>query len=74
MTSQFTSLNALGLILMTIKSFTRSADRYCFEEILKRLASENIAQRRNAMDVLSEVIHISSDSASTLSHSLWYAT
>ncbi|KAJ9543843.1 hypothetical protein OSB04_023550 [Centaurea solstitialis] len=60
-----------AVVTLIAEYCSMSADRSCFEEILNRLASENIAQRRNAMDVLSEVIHISSDSASTLSHSLW---
>ncbi|KAI3667410.1 hypothetical protein L6452_42467 [Arctium lappa] len=62
---------ARAVVTLIAEYCSMSADRYCLEEILKRLASENIAQRRNALDVLSEVIHLSSDSASTLSHSLW---
>ncbi|XP_024965631.1 uncharacterized protein LOC112505833 isoform X4 [Cynara cardunculus var. scolymus] len=62
---------ARAVVTLIAEFCSMSADRYCLEEILNRLAGENIAQRRNAFDVLSEVIHISSDSASTLSHSLW---
>ena len=54
--------------------FTRSPDGQCLEEVLKRLASGNALQRRNAVDVISEIIHLSSNSVTVLSHSMWYGT
>lgn len=41
-------------------------------EILKRLASGNISQRRNALDVISEILNISSESQKLLPYSAWY--
>ncbi|CAJ1911035.1 unnamed protein product [Sphenostylis stenocarpa] len=37
-----------------------SKDDQCLMEVLQRLGSGNISQRRNAMDVISKVVHISS--------------
>lgn len=54
---------------------TRCADDYCLKEVLKRLKSENVIQRRNAVGVISELICISSltsHSDSMLSHLAWY--
>uniref|UniRef100_A0A5B6YYI7 Uncharacterized protein n=1 Tax=Davidia involucrata TaxID=16924 RepID=A0A5B6YYI7_DAVIN len=42
--------------------FTRSTDSWCLQEVLKRLASGSVLQRRNAVDVISELIRISPDS------------
>ncbi|TKY62599.1 hypothetical protein E2542_SST12457 [Spatholobus suberectus] len=50
---------------------TRSKDDQCLLEVLKRLASGNISQRRNAMDVISEVLHISSKSQNLMPFSAW---
>ncbi|WJX83908.1 hypothetical protein P8452_66534 [Trifolium repens] len=46
----------------------------CLMEVLKRLASENISQRRNAMDVIAEILHISIASKKQLPHSAWQET
>ncbi|XP_023752977.1 uncharacterized protein LOC111901348 isoform X1 [Lactuca sativa] len=62
---------AKAVVTLIAEYCSMSPDKYCLEEILKRVASENIAQRRNALDVLSEVIHISSHSEAILSHSVW---
>ncbi|KAL4587515.1 hypothetical protein LXL04_000386 [Taraxacum kok-saghyz] len=62
---------ARAVVTLVAEYCSMSSDTYCIEEILKRFGSENIAQRRNALDVVSEVIHISSDSEATLSHSVW---
>ena len=75
MTCQFSYLVCLPLNAVLTENilFSRSADVHCLGEILKRLAGDDIAQKRNALDVVSEIINISSDS-SRLSHSVWYAT
>lgn len=54
--------------------FTRSPDGQCIEEVLRRLASGNAPQRRNAIDVISEIIHRPSSSVTLLSPSMWYGT
>ncbi|RDX96305.1 hypothetical protein CR513_21050, partial [Mucuna pruriens] len=48
-----------------------SKDDQCLMEVLKRLASRNISQRRNAMDVISEALHISSKSQNLMPYSAW---
>lgn len=48
-----------------------SRDSQCIQEVLKRIASGNVLQRRNAVDVISELICISSDSINELSHLAW---
>ncbi|KAI3679664.1 hypothetical protein L2E82_51062 [Cichorium intybus] len=62
---------ARAVVTLIAEYCSMSADKYCLEEILKRLGNENIAQRRNALDVVSEVILISSNSEATLSNSVW---
>nr|XP_043612330.1 uncharacterized protein LOC122584038 [Erigeron canadensis] len=62
---------ARAVVTLIAEYCSMSADSYCLEQILKRLTSESTAQRRNALDVISEVITISSDLASTLSESTW---
>ncbi|XP_056696131.1 uncharacterized protein [Spinacia oleracea] len=48
-----------------------SADGWCLDEILKRLASGSISQRRNSADVISELIPLSSKSTKVTSSSFW---
>ncbi|MFS8002117.1 putative armadillo-like helical protein [Helianthus anomalus] len=62
---------ARAIVILIAEYCSMSEDRYCLDQILKRLASENINHRRNALDVISEVINISSDSPSNLSHPVW---
>ncbi|KAI3811705.1 hypothetical protein L1987_21434 [Smallanthus sonchifolius] len=62
---------ARAVVTLIAEYCSMCEDIYCLEQILKRLTSENINQRRNALDVISEVINILSDSPSTLSHSVW---
>ncbi|KAK1427113.1 hypothetical protein QVD17_15796 [Tagetes erecta] len=62
---------ARAVVTLIADYCSASEDRYCLDQILKAIASENINQRRNALDVISEVISNSSDLPSTLSHSVW---
>ncbi|KAK9986731.1 hypothetical protein SO802_031682 [Lithocarpus litseifolius] len=48
-----------------------SRDSRCIQEVLKRIASGNVLQRRNAVDVISELICKSTDSIDELSHLAW---
>ncbi|WJX84214.1 hypothetical protein P8452_66810 [Trifolium repens] len=55
-------------------TYKKCKDDMCLMEVLKRLASENISQRRNAMDVIAEILHISLASKKPLPHSAWQET
>ncbi|KAB2098015.1 hypothetical protein ES319_A01G209000v1 [Gossypium barbadense] len=48
-----------------------STDGHCLEEVLKRLDSGNAIKRRNAFDVISELVQISKDSSHKAHHSTW---
>lgn len=61
-----------NLTLKNEKWLNRSADGHCLKEVLERFTSGNIIQRRNAVDVISELISISSQTDSTNSHLAWY--
>ncbi|KAH6818792.1 hypothetical protein C2S51_002395 [Perilla frutescens var. frutescens] len=43
----------------------------CLYEVLKRIFSKNVVQRRNAVDVVTDLIHITSGSVDTLSEEEW---
>ncbi|XP_004308739.1 PREDICTED: uncharacterized protein LOC101304629 [Fragaria vesca subsp. vesca] len=48
-----------------------SRDSQCLKEVIERLTSEDVQQRRNAVDVISEVIHLSSDSKNVHTQLSW---
>ncbi|XP_020211045.1 uncharacterized protein LOC109795896 isoform X1 [Cajanus cajan] len=59
-----------GAVVMLIAEYcSMSKDDQCLMEILKLLDSGNISQRRNAMDVITEVLHISSKSQNLMPYS-----
>ncbi|XP_061373685.1 uncharacterized protein LOC133316013 isoform X2 [Gastrolobium bilobum] len=60
-----------AVVMLIAEYCSMSKDDKCLMAILKRLASGNISQRRNAMDVISEIFHISSGSQKLLPHSAW---
>ncbi|OIV92331.1 hypothetical protein TanjilG_10541 [Lupinus angustifolius] len=62
---------ARAVVMLIAEYCLMSNDNKCIIEVLKRLASANISQRRNAMDVISEVIHISSESQKPFPFSAW---
>ncbi|KAH7557293.1 hypothetical protein JRO89_XS11G0106900 [Xanthoceras sorbifolium] len=62
---------ARAIVMLIAEYCSINADGHCLQEILKRLSSENAIQRRNAIDVLSELIHISSHSVNAQSHLAW---
>ncbi|KAL6523246.1 hypothetical protein OROGR_016849 [Orobanche gracilis] len=47
------------------------SDSKCLYEVLKRIDSGNVAQRRNAVDFVADLIHLSSVSVNTLSPAAW---
>ncbi|WJX83975.1 hypothetical protein P8452_66592 [Trifolium repens] len=59
-------------IIFLLLDCLKCKDDMCLMEVLKRLASENISQRRNAKDVIAEILHISLASKKPFSHSAWY--
>ncbi|XVE96000.1 hypothetical protein REPUB_Repub02eG0183900 [Reevesia pubescens] len=62
---------ARAVVMLIAEYCSISAYGHCLEEVLKRLASGNAIQRRNAFDVISELIQISSDSSHKAYHSTW---
>ncbi|KAJ8528546.1 hypothetical protein K7X08_022238 [Anisodus acutangulus] len=48
-----------------------SSDTQCLEEILKRLTSGNVSQKRNAVDFISNLIHMSKESDTVLPPPMW---
>ncbi|KAK7336580.1 hypothetical protein VNO77_17125 [Canavalia gladiata] len=60
---------ARAAVMLIAEYCSMSKDDKCLMEVLKRLASGNISQRRNAMDVISEVLCISSKSQSLMPYS-----
>lgn len=47
------------------------SNRKCLDEVLKRIYSKNVAQRRNAVDAVAALIQINSGSVDTLSQEEW---
>ncbi|XP_050227976.1 uncharacterized protein LOC126677419 isoform X2 [Mercurialis annua] len=62
---------AKAVILLIAEYCTMSTSSNCLNQILKRLASGNAAQRRNAMDVVSQLVCSSSKSEIKLSYLGW---
>ncbi|MCE2054937.1 hypothetical protein HAX54_041674 [Datura stramonium] len=48
-----------------------SSDTQCLEEILKHLISGNVSQKRNAVDFISDLIHMSMESDTVLPPPIW---
>ncbi|KAB2046309.1 hypothetical protein ES319_D01G224400v1 [Gossypium barbadense] len=62
---------AARAVVMLIAEYCSITDGHCLEEVLKRLDSGNAIKRRNAFDVISELVHISKDSSHKAHHSTW---
>ncbi|XP_031251733.1 uncharacterized protein LOC116109645 isoform X2 [Pistacia vera] len=62
---------ARAVVMLMAEYCFISADGHCLQEVLERLTSGNIIQRRNAIDVISELIRISSQTDSSNSHLAW---
>ncbi|KAK9941721.1 hypothetical protein M0R45_007417 [Rubus argutus] len=63
---------ARAVVVLVAEYCLMSRDSQCLNEVLERLASENVQQKRNAVDVISEVIHISSDSKNMHPQISWH--
>lgn len=57
---------------MGIIEFDRRSNSNYLQEVLKRIDSKNVAQRRNVFDVIADILHMSSGSDSALSRAMWY--
>ncbi|KAF3442571.1 hypothetical protein FNV43_RR16487 [Rhamnella rubrinervis] len=62
---------ARAVVMLIAEYCSMSMDTRCLQEVLKRLTSGIFQQRKNAIDVVSELIRISSDSAIVLSVPSW---
>ncbi|XP_054775738.1 uncharacterized protein LOC129284315 isoform X2 [Prosopis cineraria] len=62
---------ARAVVKLIAEYCSMSEDGKCLEEVLKRLSSGNISQRRNAIGVISEVIDISTNSQKSSLLSAW---
>ncbi|KAJ7972236.1 putative ARM repeat superfamily protein [Quillaja saponaria] len=60
-----------AVVLLIAEYCSMRKDEQCLKEVFMRLSSGNVIQRRNAIDVISELIHISSDSAKVSPHLTW---
>ncbi|KAL3819820.1 hypothetical protein ACJIZ3_005725 [Penstemon smallii] len=47
------------------------SDSKCLHEVLKRIDSKNVAQRRNAVDVVANLVYVSSGSDNGLPQAIW---
>ncbi|KAH0977014.1 hypothetical protein GBA52_026733 [Prunus armeniaca] len=62
---------ARAVVMLIAEYCLMSKDSHCFKEVLERLTSGNVQQRTNALDVISELICMSSDSKDKLSQLSW---
>ncbi|KAL6210028.1 hypothetical protein ACLB2K_020966 [Fragaria x ananassa] len=62
---------ARAVVLLIAEYCLMSRDSQCLTEVIERLTSEDVQQRRNAVDVISEVIHLSSDSKNVHTQLSW---
>ncbi|CAL1385061.1 unnamed protein product [Linum trigynum] len=62
---------AKAIVMLIAEYCSMSTGGHCLEQILQRLASENAKQRRNAIDVISELIHLLSNSIDKLPSVAW---
>ncbi|XP_021814522.1 uncharacterized protein LOC110757258 [Prunus avium] len=62
---------ARAVVMLIAEYCLMSKDSHCFKEVLERLTSGNVQQRTNALDVISELICMSSDSKDKLSQLAW---
>ncbi|KAK9141899.1 hypothetical protein Syun_011299 [Stephania yunnanensis] len=59
-------ITSRAVVMLTAEYCCKYIDGQCFQDVFKHLTSENIVQRRNAIDVTAEIIRISSDSGISL--------
>ncbi|KAI4348718.1 hypothetical protein L6164_009405 [Bauhinia variegata] len=64
-------LTSRAVVVLIAEYWSMSHDNKCLKEVLKRLASGNDWQRRNAINVISEVVHMLLDSQTLSPHFDW---
>ncbi|KAM6568437.1 hypothetical protein CsatB_016422 [Cannabis sativa] len=62
---------ARAVVMLMAEYCLMSKDTQCLQEVLQRVASEIVEQRKNGIEVISELIRISSDKNTVLSPSSW---
>ncbi|XP_042514637.1 uncharacterized protein LOC122089182 isoform X2 [Macadamia integrifolia] len=62
---------ARAVVLLTAECCTINRDGQCLKDVLKRIASKNLSQRRNALNVISELVRMSLESEDLLSPQMW---
>ncbi|XP_043692010.1 uncharacterized protein LOC122642563 isoform X2 [Telopea speciosissima] len=62
---------ARAVVLLTAECCSINRDGQCLKDVLKRIASENLSQRRNALNVISELVCMSLESEDLLSPPMW---
>ncbi|XP_006349558.1 uncharacterized protein [Solanum tuberosum] len=62
---------AKAVIKLLAEYCSISSDTQCLGEILKRLISGNVSQKRNAVDFISDLIHMSMQSDTVLPPPIW---
>ncbi|XP_011020335.1 PREDICTED: uncharacterized protein LOC105122745 isoform X2 [Populus euphratica] len=62
---------ARAVVMLIAECCSMSTNSNCLKQVLSRLASGNALQRRNALDVIAELVSISSNSAKKSSHLAW---
>lgn len=65
------NVTSKAVVMLVAEYCFINTDGHCLQEILKLLDSPNALQRTNAVDVVRELIRISSDSVHVLSNSMW---
>ncbi|KAF5175422.1 Arm repeat superfamily protein [Thalictrum thalictroides] len=61
---------ARAVVVLIAEYCSINADGQCLQEVFRRLTAKKIVQRRNAIDVISELMHISSESKNSMSLSI----
>ncbi|KAG5242688.1 ARM repeat superfamily protein [Salix suchowensis] len=64
-------VTARAVVMLIAECCSMSTDSNCLKQVLRRLASGNALQRRNAIDVISGLVSISSNSENKNSHLAW---
>ncbi|XP_011653934.1 uncharacterized protein LOC101210197 isoform X2 [Cucumis sativus] len=65
---------ARAVIILIAESCLMSRDNQFLLEVFKRFDSDSIMQRRNAIDVISEIVQMSSNTRNLLTQSAWQDT
>ncbi|KZV50268.1 hypothetical protein F511_23254 [Dorcoceras hygrometricum] len=62
---------AKAIVKLVAEYCSRHSNSNCLQEVLKRFDSKSVAQRRNAFDVVADIVHMSSGSDCSLSRAMW---